>query len=268
MAIELRIVWDGDVPGVAEHRLSIDAFGEAINLLLGAYRRIASSMFSDAEEYAVTGRLHTLSNWLDIEIAAIEGASTGIRAYATFHQEFQAQSSFFPTDIPERAAAELMESIEEEGNGRPRNATVRKYLAALPPGLTRQSYEVRNEQGEPLRTPVVLGEMHLPAPSLVDLPYLFEFVGKVVGVGFEPGKSEVRIKTATNDSLQLSASAELVEKALTLRHGPVRGMAVRRKDARLLRIDEADARPFTLTDEISEQFVFRRWDELLARLAQ
>jgi hypothetical protein len=267
MAVELRIVWDGDVPGVAEHRLSIAAFGEALNLLLAAYRRIASNMFGAAEEYAVTGRLHNLTHLLDVEIAAIEGTSTGIVAYATFHQEALAQIPFFVTDIPERAAAELVESIEEEGNGRPRNATVRKFLAALPRGLAHQRYEVRNGGG-PLHAPVVLGEMHLPAPSLVDLPYLFEFAGDVIGVGFEPGKSEVRVRTVNNEHWQFSASTALVERALALRHGEVRGMGVRRKEARLLRLDAVDAKPFTLTVELAERHVFSRWDELLTRLAQ
>lgn len=268
MAIELRIVWDGDVPGVSEHRLSIAAFGEAINLLLGAYRRIASSMFSAAEEYAVTGRLHNLSNLLDIEIAAIEGTSTGVVAYATFHQEYQAQIPFFVNDIPERAAAELVESIAEEGSGRPRNATVRKFLQALPQGLTRQSYEVRDEQGQPIHAPVTLGEMHLPSPTLVDLPHLIEFAGNVIGVGFEPGKSEVRVRTLHNEHLQLLASTTLVERALVLRGGVVRGLAVRRKEARLLRLDAEGDEPFTLTNEGAERYIFGRWDELLTRLAK
>ncbi|HZI19524.1 MAG TPA: hypothetical protein VEY09_13115 [Pyrinomonadaceae bacterium] len=268
MAVELRIVWDGDVPGIAEHRLSIAAFGEAINLLLAAYRRIASNMFSAAEEYAVTGRLHNLAKLVDVEIAAIEGSSTGIVAYGTFRPTFQPQASFFVNDIAERAAAELVESIQQEGNGQPRNADVRKFLAALPEGLTRQRYELTDDNGQTLHAPVELGHLNLPAPSLVDLPYLFEFTGNVIGVGFEPGKSEVRIRTVSTESLQLSATTALVERALSLRNDLVRGMAVRRKEARLLRLDARNAEPFALTPEVARRHVFTRWDELLTRLAQ
>jgi hypothetical protein len=268
MSIELRIVWDGDVPGIAEHRLSIAAFGEALNLLLIAYRRIASNMISAAQEYAEVGRLHNVANLLDVEIAAIEGNSTEILAYGTYRQEAHAQIAFFPPEIPERAGIELVEAIEQESNGQPYNTSVRKFLQALPQGLTRQSYELKDEQGRQLHAPVVLGHLNLPSPTLVDLPYLFEFSGNVVGVGFEPGKSEVRIKTVDNESLQLSAPTALVEKALTLRGGLVRGMAVKKRDARLLRLDADDAQPFILTDELAKRYVFERWNDLLTRLAQ
>lgn len=168
MSIELRIVWDGDVPGIAEHRLSIAAFGDALNLLLIAYRRIASNMISAAQEYAEVGRLHNLANLLDVEIAAIEGSSTGILAHGTYRQEAQEQIAFFPPDIPERAGIELIKAIEQESKGQPYNTSVRKFLAALPQGLTRQRYELNDERGQQLHAPIVLGHMNLPIPSLVD----------------------------------------------------------------------------------------------------
>lgn len=101
-----------------------------------------------------------------------------------------------------------------------------------------------------------------------NLPFLIEFVGSVVGVGFEPGTSEVRIRTEENENLRLLAPMELVEQALDHRGDAVCGLAVRGRDTRLIRLAAADEHPFVLTPELERAYVFDRWDSLLRRLAQ
>ncbi len=265
--IELKIVWEGEAPGVAEHRLSISAFGPALNELLRAYRRIASNMMRNAAAYAERGRLNELANLLDIEIAQIEGNSVELSAVCTFSPPRGGQAQmFFPGDIPERASRELLESIEEESKGHPHNTSVRHYLAALPQGLTRQRYEL-HANGQVLHEPVIIEGLNLAAPTLEDLPHLVEFVGSIIGVGFEPGTTEVRVKTE-DEILRLAATMPLVERALELRSEAVGGLAIRGRESRLLRLDIADREPFVLTRELAEEYVFDRWDALLRRLAQ
>lgn len=267
MAIELKILWDGDVPGVAEHRVSLSAFGPALIQLLVAYRRIASNMMRNATSYAETGRLRDLANYLDIEIAAVEGNSSGFAGVVTYNQPPPPQTDlFFPHGIAERAGVELMEAIEQEGNGHLYNSGIRKYLASLPPGLTRQAYEL-NDNGRPLHAPVVLEHVEL-VDAVLDLPYLMAFSGRVVGVGFEPGRNEVRIRTEENETFRLLASAPLVERALELRGTTVAGLALRSKESRLLRLQTPSQPLFTLSPDLEEEYIFQRWDILLRRLAQ
>lgn len=268
MAIELKITWEGEAPGVPQHRLSVAAFGHALNYLLAAYRRIASNMLGDAAAgYAERGRLRDLATLLDIEIEEIVGNSVGVSAVFTYQEPPDAQANLFARGIPERAGAQLLEAIQNEGAGRPYNSAVRKYLGALPPRLTRQRYEL-NSNGQALHAPVVIEQVNLAEAVLVDLPHIVEFVGSVIGVGFEPGISEVRVKTEDNETLRLLASREQVERALVLRGGAIKGVAVKGKDARLLRLHAADRAAFVLTDQFIEQHIFQRWDVLLRRLAQ
>src|SRR5207253_5382899 len=93
--------------------------------------------------------------------------------------------------LPDRVADELLIAIEQESKGHLRNFGVRKFLSALPAGVTRQRYSVwRNGKEQRF---VEFGQAHLSeAPA--DMPRLVEILAQVVGVGFEPGKNEVRLK--------------------------------------------------------------------------
>jgi hypothetical protein len=266
--LELKITWEGEAPGVADHRLSISAFGDALKELLKAYRRIASNMLRDAAGYAERGRLNELANLLDIEIAQIEGSSVELSAVCTFRPPPDPQANlFFPGDILERAGKELLDSIDEESKGHPYNTSVRNYLSALPSGLTRQQYEL-SENGKVLHAPVVIGPVSIAATPLLNLPYLIEFTGSVTGVGFEPGVTEVRVRTEEDERLRFLAPVSLVEQALELRGKTVRGLAVKAKEMRLLRLSDATAPAFVLTRALEEDYLFGRWDALLRRLAQ
>jgi hypothetical protein len=267
MPIQLKISWEGHARGVEEHRLSIAMFGPALAELLRAYRRIASSMVKSANVGLVEhGRLHNLANHLDIEIESIAGTNPlELTAVCTFDAPVDIQTPFFPINLAERASKELLDSIEDESNGRARNSVIRSYLLKLPSQLTRQKYEL-HDNGHTLHEPIVIEHLKL-ATSGSPLPYLMEFEGHIVGVGFEPGANEVRVKT-NEETIRMAASAELVEKALGLRDEPIKGMAVKRKEWRLLRIDEIDADPFIFSDDLREEHLFKRWDALLRKLAQ
>jgi hypothetical protein len=265
--IELKISWSGQAPGVPEHRLSIGGFGPALSELLRAYRRIASNMMRVAA-YAESGRLKELANRLDIEIETVAGTNPlELTTVCTFDAPRDLQPPLFIDDIPERASKELLDSILDESKGRPRNSAVRSYLGKLPVGLARQTYEL-HDNGNILHEPVIIEDVNLVTPTIGGLPYLIEFEGNIVGVGFDPGINRVRVK-AEEDTLNLNASAELVETALNLRGIAVRGIAVRHKETtRLLRLSPLNAEPFTFDDQTRDQYVFQRWNDLLTKLAQ
>ena len=168
----------------------------------------------------------------------------------------------WPVSPAANTTIKFLDAVELERQGILTNASVRQYLQSLPRGLSKQTYRVERD-GTPLRE-IVFGEVRLP-PSPLDVPYLAEYVGAIVGVGFEPGESEVRIQTQTT-LVTLTATAHQVETALTLRSLLVRGIAVvNGTSRRLLNLQEAN---LPIARETRERAIFERWNGALARLAQ
>src|SRR5580692_1640545 len=176
-ATQLRIRWDGDAPGIAEHRLSLTVFGEPLELLLAALKRIATQMVRAAleNEKPKVGRFADLARSLDIELVAIEGNSTGFDAVISFTHP-PGVLPFFG-DLPERATLELLNSIDDERKGIPRHSSVRSYLRSLPPGVHKQLYEL-HDNGE-TKKKVEFGDIAV-AEVPPDLPSLMEYEGSIV----------------------------------------------------------------------------------------
>lgn len=265
MAAEIRIRWDGDAPGVEQHRLSLSAFGDALPLLLAALRRIATRMVTAAvePERPAKGRFADLARSLDIEITNIEGNSTGFNGLVTFAIPPDELPLF--ADLPDRAVMELLDSIDRESRGQPSNWPVRQYLNALPEGIHKQTYEF-HENGT-VRKRVEIGDvklMEIPA----EFPFLREVEGSIIGVGFDPGKTEVRIR-GESASANFDANEEQVEAALAIRHNPVRTIGIQAgKHSRLLRIQKATEPRFAVTADAIEEHIFKRWSGVFARLAK
>lgn len=265
MATEIKIVWDGNVSGLAEHRLSIGAFGGPLEELLSALRRIATQIMSTAAEgeYPQTGRFTRAAKQLDIEITGLVEGSGGIAAVVSFNENADQTMRLFP-DLPSRAAMELLDSIEKESQGRPTNGAVRRYLRALPGELRKQEYRLYDGGRELKR--VDIGDLHL-TDLPPELPVLHQFEGDIVGVGFEPGRTEVKIKTTTTTAI--TATTEEVEKALAYRGEKVRTIAVRTGSrTRMISIKRAVDPKFQFDDTAVEEHIFKRWDGLLRRLAR
>jgi hypothetical protein len=266
MAAELKITWDGSTPGLAEHRLSLAAFGYPLELLLAALRRIATQMVSTAidTEHPKTGRFANLARQLDIELVSVEGNSGGFNSVVTFAQPPGELPLFM--DLPERATTELLESIEQESKGVARNWAVRKYLYALPRGLNKQLYELHDNGTEKKR--VTISDISLTDIPPSDMPSLVEYEGSVVGVGFSPGRSEVKVKSDSS-SPSLDATDEQVVAALQMRKANIRVLGVHDgKRARLLSIANASSPRFKITPEEIEKHIFKRWEGVFARLAK
>jgi hypothetical protein len=264
MASELKIRWDGEVPGIAEHRISLDAFARPLDLLLAALRRIATQMVSTAieGEQPKSGRFANVARWIDIELVSIAEGSAGPDALVVFHNPPDELNLW--GDIPSRATIELLDAIEMESKGQVRNGAVRNYLRALPPMLRHQVYEYTN--GAATKR-VEVGAIDLTALP-PDLPVLKEMEGHLVGVGFEPGKPEVRIKTDTMTT-SLTSVPEAVDRALELRNDKIRTLSVHvASRARLISLNRSSDPRFVFSADAVEKHIFGRWDALLERLAK
>ena len=275
MTVELDINWDGDAPGLREHRLSISAFGPPLAALLQALRRIASNQLTEAaadpegERGAAGGRLHKIAGTLDLEIVGLKAGSLGVEAVCTVRAPFGATLPQFDADridaLAVDAVEELLASIAAETQGHPRSLMVRKYLGVLPHGVRKQKYELRRN-GTSLRT-VEVSDYELPAVSQ-GLPELLRVVGRVAGVGFEPGRLEVRLLGSDDKATICGATEAQVEEALRLRHEPIEALAVVEERARLLWIRGQNQPPIFATEEERRASIFTRWDETLRRLAK
>jgi hypothetical protein len=265
MAVELEIVWDGNVPGLSEHRLSLEAFGPALNGLLSAIRRIASDLEMQARgpaRGAGRGRLARQASNLDVQIVTIRTSSPV--AITTQVVPIATPDRPLIDDLPDRALDVFLQDIESEARGAPAHYRVRRYLKSLPSGLATQTYIHRDADGQ-VRGQVKIGEMALA--QITEPVHLVELWGTLVGVGFEPGRQEIKIRAATGELMTVSAEENQVEAALGLRLQDVYALAVTEPDkTRLLRLgpDEPEPSP----PDVRADHIFNAWSGLLNRLAQ
>jgi hypothetical protein len=142
---------------------------------------------------------------------------------------------------------------------------VRRYLQALPPGVSTQTYTLSRD-GQEIRTARV-GEVHLTRET-GEVPALFRFDGRVTGVGFPPGTIEVRVLFGSQ-RIRCAATPDQVETALALRGKPAVITAVGvGKTLRLVSIHEVGKARRELTAEERTRAIFERWGGLLQRLAR
>ena len=105
-------------------------------------------------------------------------------------------------------------------------------------------------------------------PVLTEGPYLIEITGNVIGVGWDRGKHFVKVKDSDSSASEvtLNATARQVDVALEHREAFVRVLAlVNAAGKKLLRIQQAHESRVLLAPNA---FVFDKWRELMARLAQ
>lgn len=265
MSVRLEIVWDGTVPGLTEHRLSLDAFGPALKELLSAVRRIASDLEMQARGPGGggRGRLARQASNLDIQIETVQGNSP-VRLAASV-VPIEAPDRPLIDDLPERALDMFIDDLQREARGIPAHYRVRRFLEVLPKGLTQQTYVALNHDGA-VRRSADIGAVTIADPRRA--PHLVELEGVVVGVGFEPGRNEVKVRAASGELMTFSASESLVGRALELRLQHVNVLAVHDESTRvrLLRVATTEKRPPTPDQRL--EAIVAKWGGLLTRLAR
>lgn len=270
MPTRLDITLDGTAPGIQEHVLSVAAFGQSLARLLQALRRIASGLEKDAmgDRYGVRGGRYTpAARSIDVEIVSVTGGSPLHLGLQVVSRPQPDANPWLFQDLADQATERFLEALEKESAGVPYNALVRNFLSSFPEGVTAQRYDYTSQSGK--RRTVEIRNLDLPE-SPRPLPGLFEFVALVVGVGFEPGRTEVRLKGLKSPNpIAYSATSEQVEKAITYRNSYVRALAVRGGGRnRLLGLWPADQAIPIPDPEKAEEYLFEKWKELLRRLAQ
>jgi len=257
---ELKIKWEGVAPGLADKRLSLSAFGEPLTILLAALRRIATNLVGDALEDRNVGRFADVARKLDIEIFDLVKESSGFDSVITLTPASGENLPLWDF-LPENAGTQLLDAIDAERKGILRNSNVRKFLRALPLGVARQTYQL-HRNGQILKE-VSFGDMDISVLA-PELPCIQSYVGKVVGVGFEPGRPEVRIKN-DESSITFSATARQVDAALEMRYSTVRAVGVIHGSShRLLILQESHLPIYRSSRQVA---VYGRWHEVLRRLA-
>jgi hypothetical protein len=267
MGVKLKVTFDGDEPGLAQHRLSLSAFGESLKLLLSALQRTASGILAaalDDTEYGTRGgRLAAEAKPLDLELASIEQGSAAPTFECVARPGSQLDLHRFET-LGEQAVQRLVQDLDAERQGRPANASVRRYLRSLPAGVRTQRYTAW--ANENVLADVQFGELSLSETPIQSVR-LVKIAGRIVGVGFDPGASHVTVKTS-NRTVRCSASSEQVERALLLRHKDVAAAVLDGQKPTLIWILDAAAAPLRVPIESTIDHLHTNWAETMRILAQ
>ncbi|NBD09791.1 MULTISPECIES: hypothetical protein [Corallococcus] len=266
MTTKLRIVWEGETPGLTEHRVSLAAFGEALLSLLRAARNIAAIQVATAAGSDVDATRATKTTYVDLQISNLREGSVDLEL-ETVPMPVRGADPSLAVD-PERVTREILESIRDESQGRRRNRWVNEYLDKLPKGLKRQRYAlVRDGQEEQ----VFEFEQMTLAEAPAVLPHLEIVRGIIWGLDFAvSNKPAIRIAQLEGGVITVTATAEQVEKASLLREGDkaIAAMVAMGPKPRLIWIRQEGTDAPGLTAEARDAHVLRRWSELLRRLAQ
>lgn len=262
MGIQLKIKFDGDVPGLAEHRLDLVAFEKAITCLTTGLRRTASGLLKEAVE-STAGRLAKGAE-LQIFLDALTEGSAQLTVSVDAPILRRGENASFFADLPLRASKQFVEAIDAESRGEMRSVLARRFLAALPSGLNSQQYQLYND-GKVIFD-VTHGAVVLPQEP-AELPVVVKSEARILGLTFEP-HAEVRLDIR-GTKLTCSASDALIDTAIRLHGTDVSVMVVADgSKGRLLWLGQADDFPAPLTKEQRAEHVLSRWEKTLERLSR
>jgi hypothetical protein len=266
VSIQLRIVWDGEAPGLEHGRLSLVAFGRSLVELVKAARNIAHDEVARAVGEHRTSTRGTRRSFVDLQLSTYRPGSADFTLDAV-PSDLEDVAPLLVKDLAARVVTELFTSLRAESEGRHRNPWVRRYVAHLPKGVAVQRYAVLKDGKE------VEAFETRSMPRVKEPPRLAHLVrvhGMVAGVTFgDPLAPSVRIAPFEGRTLyNLPATPEQVEQAVRLRGKPIQAMAMVGHKARLLWIREETAPVGRLSPEQRDAHYFSQWVELLERLAK
>lgn len=268
MGVELRISFSGSTPGLEQQRLSMSLFAEPFRLLVMALQRTASGILKDALDDPAYGsrggQLAREAKLLDLELRTIEPGSVVPVFDCVVRQSLQ-QTLFPSHELAELAVERVLRDIENEGKGKRRSASVRKYLEALPEGIVQQRYVARRDNE-------VFIDLSVENPTLAPLPTplarLIKISGSVISVGFPPGQSFIGLKTDLRNMIRCEATPEQANAALDLRNVPVTAAILEGKDIRLLWIRAATDEPQAPTTTETFDHITSVWSKTMEILAR
>ncbi|HVC44257.1 MAG TPA: hypothetical protein VND20_05525, partial [Candidatus Binataceae bacterium] len=116
--IKLKIVLNGEAPGIAEHRLSIGGLALPLAHLLKATRRIASDIVRDGGQYASRrGPYAREARAIDLQIETLGQGCVEVNLVASIDEAQGFQTGLFPQDMLLRTMSNLLDAIKAESTG-------------------------------------------------------------------------------------------------------------------------------------------------------
>lgn len=268
MGINLKILWDGDIPGMPEHKLSLGTFAKPLAQLVDALRRTASRIVADAHDDpdygARGGKYRAEALRLDLVVSGLLRGSSGFDLDCL--EDSDGSQVVMWQDLPRAATERLISDIADEARGIPRSAAARSFLASVPKSVTAHSYELfvdgqltsRAAFGQP-----VIIDM---APA-VGLPSLCHVEGDIVGVGFAPGDTRVDVLVGKK-VYSCSATSAQIDLALSLRSARVHAMILDAPRPRLLWVRAQDDKVPARSDDERTALIVTNWNGALERLSR
>lgn len=233
MKTTLTIRWDGKTPGLAEHRLSLVSWGDALRQLHVALRRTASSVLGDAKESgdygAKGGRLRRGAEDFDVQLASLDAGCikpTFVVGPPLVEGEDEQLAFPFP-GFADRVLEVFLDHLDDERSGRLSSPRVRSFLRAIPEGVNVQEYEGRMSDGTVRRVAFATPNLAVE-PVEVDPPRVGRVSGRISAVGFVEGREFVELLVKGDETIRAAAKPDCVDKALALRRAEVEGMLVKR----------------------------------------
>jgi hypothetical protein len=267
--IFLNIVLEGTGAGLEEGRIGLSYFNKSFKELLIAYRGIAAMLISSAQ-YDINargqGRRPRLAEQMDLEIDAITHHSpAAIRLICTTPKvSVNATNELFAKDVIRRSAIELIDSVDAEARGFPRNKYVRRFLEELPTGTKKQHWQLY-EDGKLLRT-IDVQSVHLPKVELASAG-IVRVEGRVSGIYFPPA-CEIRITDGDGIHSWFKATEEQIDNGISLRNDLVTAVGVHRHSRlMLLWMRKKELVKRYEPDQLDSYFA-KRWSGVLKRLAK
>lgn len=261
MAHRLHIKYDGDVAGLAEHRLSLSEFGAALDELLRAVRRSISNRVVNAdgaEHGSKGGRFAKLAESVDLQVASVQDGCVELDLLVDV---IGGQLDLLAI---EEGLTDFVHGVREESVANKQNAAVRRYLRALPDGLKSHTYQAAD--GNRVFATATVGE----AVEFADEEFmatgamLVDVDATIRGVDFAP--PAVRI-TSDLGKTTLRATDELVARAIELHEQSVR-VRYLPSAGRLLALREVDSASSRPGFERASDEMFEKWAEVLRRLSR
>lgn len=268
MSTKLTIRWDGDTPGLSDHALSIASWNDALKHLLAAVRRSASSIVQNETQNpnygGRGGRLSNRVSGLDLHIVAMRDGCVNLDIVPVFPPSPQQDLFEEEEELARRALEHVVRCIGDEASGENKSSPIRKFLRAIPHGVTSQHYRLEVD-GDEVITREISSTSLLAEPA--NLPALRRVEGQIIGVEFEPGQPSVRVRS-NGQTIRLSATQAQVEDAIKLRGQPVTLMTVSGTMPRLVWLAPAEFPPVVPPDDTRAVQLIERWERTLARLAR
>lgn len=267
--VEFRVRFDGTTGGLPTHRLSMSAFKTTLPNLIDAIQMSAELAGRGEPDGSKPVRVGPIGRSVDLELVSVSDGCVTLNYLVTVAPDAIGSMA---DDLPERTALAFISELRAAGRTeRPRNRAVSRYLKSLPAGVTSQDYRASADGVE--FASLQIGGHRAAAPAS-PAPRLLTVTATILGTVFRPKHERVTLTLDGGRKVTCRATAEVVERALTLRADKVTASILTTPDAKGAdRVDLVTLRPAAeplQAPSVAERdaYLFRKWSGALARLAE